>query len=48
MVVFEVLNVWPRLSLSSHLNSGSKIIKKRYELRVSLCIVWHWIGIGFV
>ena len=47
-IVFEVLNVYPKLSLSSHLSSGSKNIRKRYGLRVSPCIVSHWIGIGLV
>ena len=38
MVVFELLNVYPRLSLSSHLSSASKNLQKR-EYHLVLCLV---------
>ena len=47
IVIFEVLKIYPRLSLSSHLNSGSKKMKKRYGLRGSVCIVPCCMAIGF-
>ena len=48
IVVFEVLKVHSRLSLSNHLNNSFRKKKKRYGLRVSPCIVPLWMEIGFV
>ena len=39
IVVFEVLNVLPRLFLSNQINNDFGKIKKKYGLRVSPCIL---------
>ena len=48
IVNLDVPNVYPFFPLCSHLNSGSKNIRKRYGLTVSPCIVPLCISIGFV
>ena len=48
IVSLDVPNVYPFLPLCSHINRGSKNIRKRYGLSVSPCIVPLCIGIGFV
>ena len=47
-VIFDVPNVYPLLPVCNHLSDGSKKIKKRYGLSVSLCMVPLYIGIGIV
>lgn len=39
IVLSEVFNLYPRLSFSSLLRSGSRNIINKYELRVTPCIV---------
>ena len=46
-VYCDVLSLYPRLSLSNHLSSGSRDMINRYELSVSPCMVplCMWIGL---
>ena len=46
IVVFEVLEVYSKLSLSNHLNSSSKKTIKKHGLRVLPYIVPLWMDIG--
>jgi hypothetical protein len=48
-VYCDVLSVYPRLPLSSHLSSGSRDMMKRYGLSVSPCMVplYMWTGLVF-
>ena len=48
IVSLDVPNVYLLFPLCSHLSRGSRNIRKRYRLSVSLCIVPLCIGIGFV
>ena len=46
-VYCNVLSLYPKLPLSSHLGSGLRDIKKRYGLSVSPCMVplYMWMGL---
>ena len=48
IVSLDVPNVYPFFPLCSHLNNGSKNIRKRYGLSVSSCKIPLCIGMGFV
>ena len=46
IVSLEVPNVYPFFLLCSHLNNGSKKIRNRYGLSISICIVPLCMGIS--
>jgi hypothetical protein len=47
-VYYDVLSLYPKLPLSSHLSSGSRDMIKRYGLSVSPCMIPHCMWTGLV